>query len=65
MFANALSKAPTADVEEVRHGKWIPVTYGDCRCSICGNAYGLCGGLMGDYNYCPGCGARMDKEKEE
>lgn len=52
-------------VKEVKHGYWIPVTYGECKCSICGNEYGLCGGLMGDYNYCPGCGARMDKEKEE
>ena len=64
-FLQLIDNIPTADVEEVRHGYWIPVTYGDCKCSICGNAYGLCGGLMGDYNYCPGCGARMDKEKEE
>lgn len=55
----------TSNAEEVKYAYWIPVTYGECKCSICGNIYGLCGGLMGDYNYCPGCGARMDKEKED
>lgn len=52
--------APAADVEEVRHGRWIAVTFGDMRCSLCGEVYGVCGGLLGDYNYCPNCGARMD-----
>lgn len=53
----------TADVAPVRHGKWIPSDYtGDCcyTCSECGferDAY-----LLDVGDYCPACGARMDKE---
>ena len=54
---------PAADVAPVRHGKWIPSDYaGDCcyTCSECGferDAY-----LLDVGDYCPACGARMDKE---
>ena len=52
-----------ADVAPVRHGRWIPSDQtGDCcyACSECGferDAY-----LLDIGNYCPNCGARMDKE---
>lgn len=58
---SAINKIPSADVEEVEHGRWIK-TVGEngvtsaCRCSNCGfgdNRYSL-------FNYCPICGARMD-----
>lgn len=55
-----LGAIPAADVVELRHGYWIAVTFGDMRCSLCGEVYGVCGGLLGDYNYCPNCGAKMD-----
>lgn len=64
-FKHDIMDFEKADVEEVRHGKWIPEHLGDCICSICGGKYSVCGGLCEDYNYCPGCGAHMDKEKEE
>ena len=54
---------PAADVAPVRHGRWIPSDYtGDCcyACSECGferDAY-----LLDVGDYCPACGARMDKE---
>ena len=48
-----------ANVRPVVHGKWIPVNFGDMRCSICGGVYGVCGGLLGDYYFCPNCGADM------
>ena len=55
-----IAHEPAADVAEVRHGRWIENTF--CSC---------CGGFGEDdkgniiqsfYNYCPNCGARMDKE---
>lgn len=54
----AVINAPTADVVEVRHGKWYKgdmPTYGGYKCSVCElNTV--------EYNkpYCPNCGAKMD-----
>ena len=66
VFASAVINAPTADVQEVRRGSWKPV-YEDWRkqivgdeCSACGFQY--YGTNIRNYNYCPGCGAKMDKE---
>ena len=62
---DAIRNIPSADVAEVKHGRWIK-TVGEngvisaCRCSNCGfedNRYSL-------FNYCPRCGARMDVEHE-
>ena len=56
--------APAADVAEVRHGRWIEqekYTFGVMYdCSICDNRI-LDNGHS--WNYCPNCGAKMDKEK--
>ena len=51
------SKA-TADVEEVRHGKWIEKD-GYCCCSFCNSFYG-----NPSDKYCSDCGAKMDGGKE-
>ena len=63
---------PTADVEEVKHGKWISQPSMDDRysryyiCSVCGrleqvsHAYDI----KTFSPYCH-CGAKMDKEEEE
>lgn len=55
---------PAADVAPVEHGHWNDINPAVlkpgiswvCRCSLCG--------CPQDYkhNYCPNCGARMDKE---
>lgn len=58
---------PTADVQEVKHGKWnyddSDVGWASYECYDCGNI--IC--TMGDeddlYNFCPYCGAKMDKER--
>lgn len=44
-----------ADVAPVRHGRWKK-EYGHYKCSLCNG--------LDDFadNYCPNCGARMDKE---
>ena len=58
--------APTADVQEVKHGDWLkpgndPIDNKQWICSECKGltetAY-YCGHCY--YNYCPNCGARMD-----
>lgn len=54
---------PAADVAPVRHGRWIPSDYiGDCcyTCSECGFERDVY--LLDVGDYCPACGARMDKE---
>ena len=47
---------------EVKHAHWIPKQLGDCECSNCHEEYSVCGGLLGDYNFCPNCGADMRGE---
>ena len=50
---------PTADVAEVKHGKWIKDR--NCyTCSECGFYYFANNSKA---NYCPNCGARMDEEE--
>ena len=67
IFTKAIKKMPKgiiADVEPVRHGRWIEqekYTFGTMYdCSICDNRI-LDNGHS--WNYCPNCGAKMD-EKE-
>ena len=62
---------PTADVAEVRHGKWViekkmfPYIYPKWSCSECGEetTETTGWGTKPRYNYCPNCGAIMDKEE--
>lgn len=69
---NAIDEVPTADVQEVRHGKWIKdelqqreddEIYDYC-CSLCRGAASE--GEYGNYDvftdFCPHCGAKMDLE---
>ena len=74
-FQKNISKAPTVDAVPVRHGKWKndeDFDYVPC-CSICGepdalsrNDYNYRGGKIRDNNsnYCPDCGAKMDRGDE-
>ena len=65
-----LLAAPAADVVEVRHAKWDD----NHKCTACGNealleekpdtmAHGLNSLFFVDSDYCPHCGALMDKEE--
>lgn len=58
---------PTADVQEVKHGKWIKDEYSDTVCSCCKqyvaeNEDGYPIQELKDYtpSFCPNCGAKMD-----
>ena len=64
MAVDDLQYLPTADVQEVKHGKWISKATGLCPrievwfCSECNFAYRD----LSPSKYCPDCGAKMDKE---
>lgn len=51
----------TEDVQEIKHGKWISTVNAlgeiEYHCSKCDNYL-----IFLLYNYCPYCGAKMDKE---
>lgn len=52
-----IDEIPAADVTPVVHGRWImhDDEFGlTCECSVCHIE------TMGDGNYCPHCGCRMD-----
>lgn len=74
-FGNAVrlvNGLPTADVEPVRHGQWLRTdddwsSLVTIQCSACGGEW--CFEIDEDvqllgYNYCPGCGCKMDLEDE-
>lgn len=67
---NSIDNAPTADVVEVVHGKWLKTKYPEqYQCSECYYEWtvrGMCRETPRDNDafYCPCCGAQMDKENE-
>lgn len=68
--AKMIELLPAADVEEVKHGKWIGKQLDNFRkyevtCSNCGwvgienyDSYND----PSDFNYCPNCGAKMTED---
>lgn len=68
---DVINSQPAADVEEVKHGKWENMTDVDSAylntysCSACGTTFWI-DEIPEDanYNHCPNCGAKMDKEQE-
>lgn len=55
--ADCIRYMDAADVAPVRHGRWK--CHGDCgvtECSVCGWSIEE---YVGDYVYCPNCGAKM------
>lgn len=61
----ALRYVPAADVEPVRHGRWLLKHIGAghmWECSCCHKR--PCIYITEDTAYCPNCGAKMDGEVE-
>ena len=69
-----VDKIPTADVAEVRHGRWIEDERTYPGPGLKNNLCSVCGEIAGSWKeglepgrkwaYCPNCGARMGKEDE-
>lgn len=70
-----LKEAPAADVQEIKHGKWIetqePLGWCDVDCAECSACHESWiideDSSIDDYecmwHYCPNCGAKMDGGK--
>ena len=57
-----IKNIPTADVQEVRHGRWI-VKDITPYCSVCHRPSEYeCDGSHSKPLFCPNCGTKMDKE---
>lgn len=61
-----IANLPTADVVEVKHGKWIWDIEDKYRCSCCGDITRV-DEVMNQpkYEWCPFCGAKMDGGSED
>ena len=64
-----ITDAPTVDAVEVVHGEWSTIEDDYCgltalKCSECNQEYWFEEEPpMKIYNYCPNCGAKMDRER--
>ena len=62
---------PAVDAAPVVHARWIEIedSCGDChyQCTGCGEEWNLNAGTPAEnnMNYCPNCGAKMDKNGKE
>ena len=54
-------QSPSADVVEVKHGKWLKKGICDYSCSICGKS--VVADDENELNFCCNCGADMREER--
>ena len=65
-----ITRLSAADVAPVRHGRWLTTDAypHHLYCSVCYKTYAKNAKWVNELdlptNYCPNCGARMDKEDE-
>lgn len=67
-FKFDLMDAPIIEAEPIRHGRWISESQQRVfKCSVCGNYLDFDGVNVGrgSANFCPNCGAKMDKEAND
>lgn len=55
--AEFISHINPADVQPVRHGRWMPYSFKDCL-YICSECHSL---PKDKTHYCPNCGAKMNE----
>ena len=55
-----VDKITTADVQEVRHGRWELIGKNVSKCTVCGCARNIRTQI--GWNFCPVCGAKMGSE---
>lgn len=60
---NDIMRFPTADVQEVRHGRWDTINSKVTQCSVCGVSRDI--RTQVGWNFCPVCGAKMDEEEQK
>lgn len=53
-------KITSGEYQPVRHGRWIHDMVGYVKCSVCNDLEEYVCVIF--YNFCPNCGAKMDKE---
>ena len=56
-----IDNAPTIEAEPVKHGEWITDKDGYSVCSECGFSFGCIECPHEETDFCPNCGARLDK----
>lgn len=62
----AIKTAPAADVAPVVHGEWIDIPDGtETICSYCKASWNVFDNDTYRFNYCPNCGAKMEREDED
>ena len=63
-FRDEVNQIPRIEAEPVKHAHWVDQKHGVYKCSNCGNFLDFSGvnAGRGSANYCPNCGARMDKD---
>lgn len=61
-FFQWLNDLPTADVQEIRRGRWITVGEGITERTVCSNCKSQKGSFMKP-PFCNQCGAKMDEEE--
>ena len=61
LIKSIIDQQPTADVQEVRHGKWAHLGEDEWCCTCCGFVTTTEGSWdKPTEKYCPNCGAKMD-----
>ena len=70
-IGSIIAAIPKADVQEIKHAKWIEYKY-KLKCSNCNTLIDIddipekiCLNYCSILNYCPHCGAKMDSERND